>query len=397
TSRAGGGRSGADRVGGRPAGRDRDGERRGGTDRRGGSASRTDRTDRDDRRTAGRFSDGRSRDADSGGPRRPSGPRPSGTRSPGGTGGRGGYGGRTGGSRTGTSRTGTSGAGSSRAGSSRAGTGGHGRQPDRKRTEEPLPARAKQWGNVARRGAHQVRRRDDDAVRDDPRGARQPSEPPPPMDRWVRDDRSDAGGDADDGRQARRRSAGRTTTSGRRSAPAAGGRPATDVGRDPGGSRPVKPLPPEGAADIRKAADTATAHHREVIVGKMESAVAAYDRNRFQDAVRLGKQVAAEAPAVPAVRQLVGLAAYRAGRWREAVRQLEAYDELADDVEHIPALMDSYRALGRPKKVADLWAALRHQSPDPEVLAEARMVAAGMLGDRGDLPGAIDLMVAGGA
>jgi len=217
------------------------------------------------------------------------------------------------------------------------------------------------------------------------------------MDRWVRDDRSDAGGDADDGRQARRRSAGRTTTSGRRSAPAAGGRPATDVGRDPGGSRPVKPLPPEGAADIRKAADTATAHHREVIVGKMESAVAAYDRNRFQDAVRLGKQVAAEAPAVPAVRQLVGLAAYRAGRWREAVRQLEAYDELADDVEHIPALMDSYRALGRPKKVADLWAALRQQSPDPEVLAEARMVAAGMLGDRGDLPGAIDLMVAGGA
>ena len=195
------------------------------------------------------------------------------------------------------------------------------------------------------------------------------------MDRWERD--------PDDAARAAGRRSG---TSSR----AAAGLPAA-----PG--RPVKSLPPEVAAEIRKAADTATAHHREVLVGKMEDAVAAYDRHRYQDAMRLGKQVADETPAVPAVRNLVGLAAYRAGRWREAVRQLEAYDQLTDDADHVPALMDSYRALGRPKKLADLWAELRLRSPEPEVLAEARIVAAGMLADRKDLPGAIDLLVAGGA
>lgn len=157
-----------------------------------------------------------------------------------------------------------------------------------------------------------------------------------------------------------------------------------------------KPLPVEVAAEIRKAADTATARHREVLVAKMTDAVAAYDRGRYQEAARLGKQVADETPSVAAVRKLVGLAAYRSGRWREAIRQLDAYGQLADDVDHLPALMDCHRALGRPRKVADLWAELRRRSPEPDVLAEARMVAAGMLADRGDLDGAISLLTSAG-
>ncbi len=197
------------------------------------------------------------------------------------------------------------------------------------------------------------------------------------MDEWVRDDADD------DGRQGRR-----STGSG----------PTSAAGAAAGRSRArSKALPPEVATAIRRAADTATTHHREVLVEKMEDAVAAYDRNRFEDAMRLGKQVAAEAPAVPAVRQLVGLAAYRASRWREAVRQLEAYGELTDETDEVPALMDCYRALGRPKKLADAWANLRQRSPEPEVLAEARIVAAGALADRGDLDGAIELLVAAGA
>jgi tetratricopeptide (TPR) repeat protein len=157
-----------------------------------------------------------------------------------------------------------------------------------------------------------------------------------------------------------------------------------------------KPLPADLAAAIRRAADTATAHHREVLVSKMTDAVAAYERGRYQEAARVGKQVANETPSVAAVRQLVGLAAYRCGRWREAITQLEAYGQLTDDVDHMPALMDCNRALGKPRKVADLWADLRRRSPGPDVLAEARMVAAGMLADRGDLDGAISLLSAAG-
>jgi len=161
--------------------------------------------------------------------------------------------------------------------------------------------------------------------------------------------------------------------------------------------RPERTLPPEVAAEIRRTADTATARQREALVERMQQAVAAYERGRVQEAGRLARAVAAIVPTVAEVRRLAGLAAYREGRWREAVRQLEAYAGLGADLEHVPALMDCYRALGRKKKVNDLWVSLRGQSPGPEVLTEARLVVAGMLADGGDLDGAISLLAVAGA
>lgn len=200
-----------------------------------------------------------------------------------------------------------------------------------------------------------------------------PSGPPAPADRWVRQDGRPEWGDRAE-------------------------RPSGSAGASP---RRVpfepKPLPADLAAEIRKAATTATAHHREVLVGKMADAVAAYERHRFEEAARLAKQVVNETPEVAAVRELAGLAAYRAGRWREGIAQLDAYGRLTGDLEHVPVLMDCHRALGKPRKVASMWSELRLQSPDPDVLTEARMVAAGMLADRRDLDGAIALLVGSGA
>jgi tetratricopeptide (TPR) repeat protein len=156
-------------------------------------------------------------------------------------------------------------------------------------------------------------------------------------------------------------------------------------------------LPPEVATEIRHAADVATAHHREQLVERAESAAASYERGRYQDALRLIKPVADEAPAVAAVRELAGLAAYRSNRWREAARHLKAYGELTGSVEHVPLLMDCQRALQKPKKVAELWSELRHNSPDPDVLAEGRIVAAATLAEAGDLNGAISLLATAGA
>jgi tetratricopeptide (TPR) repeat protein len=224
-------------------------------------------------------------------------------------------------------------------------------------------ATPRSWGGVARRGARQVGA--PSTGDGGPDRQRVPSGPPPPMDRWERVDEE---------------------------APRSGERP-------PGArrSREPAPLPEEVASAIRRAAEAATQHRREVLVAKTADAVAAYDRGRYQDAARLAGQVSGEVPSVPAVRELAGLAAYRAGRWREAARQLEAYGELTGDLEHVPALMDCQRALGRPARVADLWTSLRQQSPGPDVLAEARIVAAGTLADRGDLDGAVSLLAAAGA
>ena len=156
-------------------------------------------------------------------------------------------------------------------------------------------------------------------------------------------------------------------------------------------------LPPEVATDIRNAADTATAHHRERLVERAEAAYGAYERGRFSDALRAIKPVADEAPAVAAVRELAGLAAYRTGRWRDAACHLQAFGTLSDSTEHLPVLMDCQRALHKPKKVAELWAELRHSSPEPDVLAEGRIVAAASLADAGDFQGAIAMLATAGA
>jgi tetratricopeptide (TPR) repeat protein len=158
-----------------------------------------------------------------------------------------------------------------------------------------------------------------------------------------------------------------------------------------------KSLPPEIAAEIRNAADVATAQHKERLVERAESAYGAYERARYQDALRAIKPVAEETPGVAAVRELAGLAAYRSSKWREAVRHLQAFSALTDSAEHIPVLMDCQRALGKPKKVVDLWSDLRQSSPEPDVLAEGRIVAAASLAETGDLHGAIAMLATAGA
>jgi tetratricopeptide (TPR) repeat protein len=155
-------------------------------------------------------------------------------------------------------------------------------------------------------------------------------------------------------------------------------------------------LDEETASGIRSAASAATARHREVLVEKAEKGAQALARHRDQEAARLLKPVAEEVPEVPGVRELTGLAAYRSGRWREALRHLEAYGELTGSPAHLPEIMDCLRALGRHRKVAEHWTELRHEAPDADLMTEARIVAAGSLADQGDLSGAIALLSTAG-
>lgn len=175
-------------------------------------------------------------------------------------------------------------------------------------------------------------------------------------------------------------------------------RPANRPGRADARPAERQPLlPADVATEIRRAAQTATARRKEVLVARMERAVQAYERARYTEAARLGNELTRELPGVAAVRRLAGFASYRLGRWRDAARHLQAYTELTDEPDAVPALMDCERALGRHRQVATVWAELRHRSPEPEVLAEARIVAAGSLADRGQLADAIALLAVAGA
>ena len=280
--------------------------------------------------------------------------------------------------------------------------------PPRSRDDErPLPSQAGKWGNVARRGAREVTRRDDDLdpgrgardpdERERRRGAPRPSRPAP----WVRADGArDEWEDSAPRRRGTRRpveDAGAGSRTGvratARTKPAAG----ASAGEALAALSPRHTLPPEIATDIRNAADVATALQKERLVERAESAYGAYERGRYQDALRAIKPVAEVAPGVAAVRELAGLAAYRSGRWRDASRHLQAFAALSDSAEHLPVLMDCQRALHKPKKVAELWSELRQSSPDPDVLAEGRIVAAASLADTGDLNGAISMLATAGA
>jgi tetratricopeptide (TPR) repeat protein len=105
----------------------------------------------------------------------------------------------------------------------------------------------------------------------------------------------------------------------------------------------------------------------------------------------------AETPSVAAVQELTGLAAYRSGKYREAARHLQIFGEMTDATNHLPELMDCQRALRKPNNVAELWTELRQSSPDPDVLAEGRIVAASSLAETGDLNGAISMLATAGA
>lgn len=254
---------------------------------------------------------------------------------------------------------------------------------------------------MARRGAREVTRQSD-PERDKDSQSREPRRSAPSPRRrevaWTRDDGRNEWADA----PAKKRG-------GRAAAAAPTKKAAARTKADPAATtstsarralaelaHPVV-LPPDVATEIRAAADVATAAHKERLVEKAESAFAAYERGRFGDARIAIKQVVDEVPTVVAVQELAGLAAYRSARWREASRHLRVFTDLSGSTTHLPELMDCQRALHKPNKVAELWTELRQSSPDPDVLAEGRIVAASSLAENGDLNGAISLLATAGA
>lgn len=129
------------------------------------------------------------------------------------------------------------------------------------------------------------------------------------------------------------------------------------------------------------------------LIRLLADAGAALESERYDDARRAVTAVVRDAPGVAAAREVAGQVLYRCGQWRKAVGELEAFRTLRpDDVSCHPILADCQRALGRHTEVETLWREVKESSPAPDVMAEARMVMAGSLADRGKLDEAIDLL-----
>jgi tetratricopeptide (TPR) repeat protein len=87
---------------------------------------------------------------------------------------------------------------------------------------------------------------------------------------------------------------------------------------------------------------------------------------------------------VAAVREAVGVAAYHAGDYAEAARELRAYRRMSGDPGYRAVLADCERALGRPEVALRLIVEALSSAPDPEETTELRLVEAGARRDLGE-------------
>ena len=125
---------------------------------------------------------------------------------------------------------------------------------------------------------------------------------------------------------------------------------------------------------------------------QLARAAEAFRAGREREAAKLLRPLRDAYPDASAVRELLGLAHYRMGNYAAAAKELEAFVALTDSVEQHPVLMDCMRALGKYRKIDELWEELAVASPSSGLVTEGRIVLAGSRADRGRVRDAISIL-----
>ncbi|MGC0237937.1 hypothetical protein [Arthrobacter sp. SD76] len=90
-----------------------------------------------------------------------------------------------------------------------------------------------------------------------------------------------------------------------------------------------------------------------------------------------------------AVREAVGLTAYAAGHYGEALREFRTYRRISGSNVHLPVMADCERGLGRPDRALDVARSEEAQDLDAPGKVELAIVAAGARRDLGQLDAAV--------
>jgi tetratricopeptide (TPR) repeat protein len=99
---------------------------------------------------------------------------------------------------------------------------------------------------------------------------------------------------------------------------------------------------------------------------------------------------------VGAVREAVGIAAYRAQEWAEALTELRTARRITGDSRTLPLLADCERALGRPNQALRVLSDPAVAKLDPQTRIELLIVVAGARRDLGQLDAALAVLARGG-
>lgn len=182
---------------------------------------------------------------------------------------------------------------------------------------------------------------------------------------------------------------GRPHAAGARARPAEG-RARGATGRDAvrakteGARREVRQTPTTSAKSVvEEIRATAKRGRAEEALQAFDRAVALMERDRDAQAVAAAEEAKTMAPRSGVVREVLGLALYRVGRFRDSLRELQAYRRISGRVDQNHLMADCLRAVGRPEQAVPLvQEVLRARVPE-EVRAEATVVGAAALGDLG--------------
>jgi tetratricopeptide (TPR) repeat protein len=124
----------------------------------------------------------------------------------------------------------------------------------------------------------------------------------------------------------------------------------------------------------------------------LQEAVDALDRGRPGDAVRPASEAKSLAARSAAVREVLGMALYRKGSFREALRELQAYRRLSGRADQNHLIADSHRALGAPAKALPLVREALDARISAQARAEAAVVGGAALADLGRFEEALTLL-----
>ncbi|WP_205262568.1 hypothetical protein [Nakamurella leprariae] len=100
---------------------------------------------------------------------------------------------------------------------------------------------------------------------------------------------------------------------------------------------------------------------------------------------------------IAVVRETVGLVAYRAGEWAEAIQELRAARRMGGGPGHVAVMADCERALGNPERALELSRSPEAEQLDEENALELRIVVAAARADLGQLDAALAHLAAAGA
>lgn len=167
---------------------------------------------------------------------------------------------------------------------------------------------------------------------------------------------------------------------------------ATDRAGSDGPRREARPLDPEIGDEL---VDILGDQRGKRLSERLAQASEALDRERFDEARRIASSIAKEAPSVSAVQEVLGLANYRLGRYKQSVAALQQAQDLHENPALLPVIADGYRAMRRWQAVERVWEQIKAASPSQEVMAEGRIVWANSFADRDDLTAAIHAMTDG--